>query len=508
MKRFATLSFLALVIAGAGFFGSASRAQAGIFGSHKKAPATPTPSPAPIPTASPEPPSIAIPRLTAKLKKNPNDKQAALDLAREYLMVSRPDLSLPITQALLKNGVKSAQVYYFDGIGEQAVGNVGAAYADFQHASDLSPTNIAVLSELTGIAQQIGKKNAALRFAKRAVVFNPKDPDAYMLLGSAEAARKHYDAARAQYTLAAKIEPKDARPIFEIASTYAQQDNIPKALATIDVAIALDPRNVQSLVYKADLYARQHDEAHVATAYDDAVVAAKTDTQKVAILVRKGGYYAGEKKWAHAQAIFSSIVATYPHESAGFLAYGDFLLARKQEAQAAKQWQAALALDKNNPDALQRVAQYDLSQKHTSDAIGLLKRFTQVAPSAQSFGMLGAAYTVTKDYVDARDTCSKSYRLSPSPDTLGCIAGSDYKLHRYQEATKIFDVLNQLAAPFLRSNADLLFVAAKSYRHEHQDAKALAFYRALLPMMKKGTPQYREVIAGIAQLSKNPKASH
>ncbi len=51
--------------------------------------ATPTPavtaSPAPLPTATPEPPSSAIPRLEAKVKADPNDRDSLTQLAGYYL---------------------------------------------------------------------------------------------------------------------------------------------------------------------------------------------------------------------------------------------------------------------------------------------------------------------------------------------------------------------------------------------------------------------------------------
>ncbi len=55
---------------------------------HKGEP-TPSPSPsgtpAPLPTATPEPPNIAIPRLEAKLKADPTDRDTAAELAGYYL---------------------------------------------------------------------------------------------------------------------------------------------------------------------------------------------------------------------------------------------------------------------------------------------------------------------------------------------------------------------------------------------------------------------------------------
>ncbi len=103
------------------------------------------------------------------------------------------------------------------------------------------------------------------------------------------------------------LNAKDTGPLFQIATTYAQQDNIPMALQTVDRVLAVDPRNIQALVFKADLYARQHDDARTSEAYDDAVVAAATDDEKVAIMMRKAGYFVAEHEDPQADAILQQM---------------------------------------------------------------------------------------------------------------------------------------------------------------------------------------------------------
>ncbi len=140
-----------------------------------------------------------------------------------------------------------------------------------------------------------------------------------MTLGSVYASEQHFDDARAEFEAAIALSPKDTSAILQIATTYAQQDNVPMALQTIARALAIDPRNLQALVFKADLYAHQHDDARTSEAYDDAVVAAPTDDEKVAILIRKAAYFAQEKKDAQSVAIFQQVVTQFPKVPGGFL---------------------------------------------------------------------------------------------------------------------------------------------------------------------------------------------
>ena len=125
MKR----SLFAAVIVGAfavvGAIGS-TRVEAA-----KPAPApTASATPAALPTATPEPPNIAIPRLQTAIRTNPNDRQALTELAMQYLSINHPELALPLTQRLISIGEKTAQVYFYQGSAEAALGNGNAALAD------------------------------------------------------------------------------------------------------------------------------------------------------------------------------------------------------------------------------------------------------------------------------------------------------------------------------------------------------------------------------------------
>ncbi len=491
MKRFGLL----LVIAIASIVGVAATtpsAQAGLFGGKKAAP-TPSPSPSALPTASPEPPSVAIPRLIAKLKANPSDEIALAQLAAEYLQVNRPDIALQYTQHLLQMGDKTAQVYYYDGFAYAQLGQLAPATYDLEQASNLDPTNLGVLAQLAQVYLRENRFNDAERIAKRAVTFNKNDPGALEALGSVYAAEQHFDDARAQFEAAAALNPKDTSALFQIATTYAQQDNIPMAVQTIGRILAIDPRNVQALVFKADLYSRQHDDVRATAAYDDAIVAAPTDDEKVAIMVRKASYFVGEKKDAQGVPILQQATTEYPKVPAGFVALGNYYAGQRQFGQAISQWQAALAIDPNNSSALLGLGEVSMQTGKLNDSITYLRHYIQVQPDAQGYALLGQAYSRLHDYSGARDACGKSFEMQRSPVTLSCVAGADFELKNYKEAAQIFDALDKAAKGFLDGNPELLYIAAKSYAGSNQCTKAVAAYKRLLPMMKKGTKDYDKV---------------
>lgn len=482
-------------------------AQAGLFGGKTAASPSPSPSPSALPTASPEPPDVAIPRLQAKLKANPNDQQAMTDLAGQFLGINRPDLAVQITQHLIQQGDKSSQVYYIDGFAQSQLGHLDGAINDLENAATVDPSNAGVLSQLTELYLRANRFTDAERIANRGIKLNPNDPASIQTLGSVYAAEQKYDEARVQFEAAAKLDPKDSGPIFAIAATYAGQNNIPLALQTIDRALALDPKSVQALQFKADLYAKQHDDAHAAAAYDDAVVAATNDAQKANIMVAKASYFAGEKKNAQAEGVFQQAIAQYPKEASLHTAFGDYWLSQKNIPSATKEYLAALAIDKDNAAALARLSQIDLQAGKISDAVGYLKQLVAIAPDPQAFAMLGQAYSYLHDYAASKEACGKSFQLQRDPATLSCIAGADFELKNYKEAAQIFDIIDANAHGYLDQNPQLLYVAGKTYEQTNQKQKAIDAYKRLLPLMKKGTPDYNRVSGLIATLSK-PSTVH
>ncbi len=474
-----------------------------------KATPTPSPSPAPLPTATPEPPNVAIPRLEQKLKDNPNDRQAMIELAGQFLGINHPEAAVPVTQRLLQLGTKTAQVYFLDGSAQASLGNANAAISDLENASTLEPTNLAVLATLADLYVKGGRMQDANRIATRAVTFNKDDPKAYETLAGVLAAQQKWDDSRAQFEKAYSLNPKDVTPLMQEAQTWVAQNTIPNALTVIDRAIAADPKNVQVLVFRADLYKQQRDAARSAAAYDDAVAASNSDAEKASIVVRKALMYAGLRQTAQATATFDAAVKAYPSISSLHTAYGEYYIAQNDQRRAEQEFLLALKGDRTDVNALYDMANLKQRQGRTTDAISYLKQLSDVAPSAQTFALLGQAYVSAHQYTQARDACGKSFQINRNPDTLGCIAGSDYSLKNYKEAAQIFDILNNNVRQYLDRNPQLLYMAGVAYTQTNQKPKAVDSYKRLLKLMKPGTKTYAQIQAQIAALTKNapPKKS-
>jgi tetratricopeptide (TPR) repeat protein len=440
--------------------------------------------------------------LQAKLKANPNDQQSMVELASQLLNINRPDLAVQLTQRLLQMGNKTAQVFYIDGFAMQSLGRADIATQDLEQAATLDPSNGAVLGSLVDLYIRANRFTDAERIANRSIVLNKSDAPSLMMLGSVYAAEQKFDDARINFEKAAALDAKDSRPIYQIATTYAEQNNIPVAIQQIDRALTIDPKDVQALVFKADMYAKQHDDAKASPAYDDAIVAATSDAQKAAIITRKASYFAEEKKNPQAEGVFTAGIAQFPKVASLHVSFGDYWASQKNVANATKEWQLALGIDKDNADALSRLSQASMQLNKWSDAVGYLKHLTDLNPDASAFAMLGQAYSYLHDYKGSKEACSKSFSLDKNPATLSCIGGADYELKNYKEAGQVFDAIEKGAPGYLDQNPQLMYLAAKTYQNLNQNAKALADFKKLLPRTRKGSKDYNDIMAQIALLSK------
>ncbi|HTJ25620.1 MAG TPA: tetratricopeptide repeat protein [Candidatus Limnocylindria bacterium] len=473
-----------------------------------KAAASPTPSPAPSATATPEPLDHAIPRLEAAIKADPTDKSSQTELAADYVQINRPDLALPITQKLLQTGTKTAQVYYFDGLSQLALGHTPQATSDLENAANLEPTNAGVLGTLTNLYLQENRASDAERVAKRAMTFNQNDKNAHMAYGSVLATEGKYDQARGEFENAAKIDPKDVRPIMLEAQTYLGQNSIALASQLYDRALTIDPNNMEALVAKARMQASQHDVTGAIATYDK-IFALQTDpADKVAVLDQEGAVYANEKMDAQADATFKKAIANYPNVFSAHTAYGEYLASKNDKAGAEREWITGAGPNRDQSDALARLGQLYASENQFPKAIEQFKRLTQVAGNdPRSHLLLAASYNADKQFSKARDEFKASYNLQHSPDALLGLGQADIATHNYAECAQVYDALDRGAPDLSRQNPSILYGLGQCYQHSNQPAKAKTAYQRLLSYVKPGSQAATQVKALIDSLDHSKPAA-
>jgi tetratricopeptide (TPR) repeat protein len=470
----------------------------------KKAAPTPAPSAAadqPTPAPSAEPLDKAIPRLQAKLKTDPNDRDSMQELAGDYLQANRPDLAYQLTQQLLKAGAKTSLILYMDGYALAQMGKPQDAVADLEQASNLDPTNGSVLTLLTNLYLQGGRLDDADRVAKRAATFNKTDARVFLNYGIVLATEKKFDDARTQFEAAFKLSPKDIEPLLYEARTYLDQNAAPLSLQVLDRALAVVPDNPDALLLKAQVYGSQHDVKNAVAIYEHLATLMTDDVDKVSVLDAEAHLYADEKQNDQADAQYRRAISLFPNVPDGHIAYGDYLMFVKQPQKAEAEWTTGLGPNRDNQIALARLGAYYAETNNLSKSVDQFQRLTQVNPNdASAFMSLGQVYGVSKQLDKARDAFRRAYDLSHAPAALAGVGQADFELHNYKEATDIFDALDQGATQFMQANPALYVVAGRVYAAAKDNAKAKTAYNKFLALVKPDSQAASEVKKLIADL--------
>jgi tetratricopeptide (TPR) repeat protein len=486
---------------------------AGVAGAAKKPAPSPTasgpsPSPAPLPTATPEPPEIAIPRLEAKVKANPNDKDALGDLAGYYLAGGRADQALQLTQRLLSLGAKTAQVYYLDGVANQSLGRIREATADFEQATNLEPTNAQILLTLTNLYLQTNRGADAERVARRATTFNATDKRVFDNYGLVLAQEGKFEDARTQFETAVKLDPKDPAPIVLEARSYVSQKSLPLAIQTFDRALAVDPKDNDALLGKASVQAATHDVKDSIATFELLLANESSDDAKAAVLVQEYQVYRDEKMMDQALAILKRGMTDYPKASSIHIAMGDYDVAIvKDQAAAESEWKIALGPNRDNPDAISRLGELAMSQNKKSDAVAYFKRLTEVVPNDPSTWLtLGQVDAQVTQYQDAREAFRHSFEIQRTPQSLAGIGTSDLQLKNFRECGQVFNALDKNAAPFMKQNPQLIYVYARCALGSGDHDTARVQFTNFKTYVKPGSPLASEVNKALAALGPAPSS--
>ena len=464
---------------------------------------TPSPEPSPSPTATPEPPEVAIPHLQARLKINPNDRDALLQLAGNYLQTNRPDLAEQVAQRLLQLGTKTGQVYYISGYANLLMNRLPQATSDLENAENQEPTSINILSSLADAYARQNRFADAERIAKRALTFNKDDKAAYEMYGGVLEAEQKYDDARVQYEIAAKMDPKDPQPVLLEARSYLKQNAIALAGPIFDRALTIDPNNIDALNGKAQTLAAAHDVKGAIAEFERIRALLTSPEQKASVLVDEARVYADEKMDDLAVQTFKNAIQQYPSVPGLHIAYGDYLAGQKQLDAAAAEWELALGPNRDNKDALGRLGTYYADQKNYPKASDYLKRLTQISPDdPRGWSILGSVYASQSDWKDAHDAFRHAYDLTHAPDVLKAVGQTDLNLHNYKEAQQIFEAIEKNGGDYVRQDPSVIYMLGQSYEKQGLKPQAKSAYQRFLAYLKPGTQAYSEVQKMIQDIDK------
>jgi tetratricopeptide (TPR) repeat protein len=262
-----------------------------------------------------------------------------------------------------------------------------------------------------------------------------------------------------------------------MAQAEGSQDDALKAIQFYKDALKADPKASAAYEELTDLYLAVNRPAD-ATALAQEVL--KQDPDNVDAHRMLGRVYfsqinrgsqnqVDEKAMRLATQEFQKVTEKDPKDVDSWVTLGRLYAGNNDTANAEKAYNAALAVEPDNEEALTGLAMVYGNMGDTAKAIEKLKAATDKSPNERSLMILAKAYEEQKDYKDAADTLKKALELQPENDRLARSLAEDLLFSdQYDEALKIYQ---DLAAGSPKDPLIPLRIA-EIYRGKHDYAKA------------------------------------
>jgi tetratricopeptide (TPR) repeat protein len=214
---------------------------------------------------------------------------------------------------------------------------------------------------------------------------------------------------------------------------------------------------------------------------------------------------------SQADAAYKRAISEFPNVLSAHTAYGEYLLSKKDNAGAEREFTTGAGPNRDQVDALARLGQLYAGQRNFPKAIDQFKRVTELAPNdPRSHLLLGATYSANKQFDKAVTEFKSSYQLQHTPDALLGLGQADLQTRNYNECAQVYDALDKGAPDVSKQNPTVLYGLGQCYQGAKQPDKAKAAYQKLLGYVKPGSQAANEVkalIDGINRQQKNPKAA-
>jgi len=271
-------------------------------------------------------PTAALPYLKKAQELRPGDCPNGYDLAEAYLETKNPAKAQLLLRDLIRRQ-DTAESHNLLGEADDALGDPVSALTEFRLAAQMDPSekNLFDWGNALLLRESV---EPALGVFQRAVALYPDSLRMYIGLGIALYSHNSYDAAIEALCRASDLNPSDPRPYLFLGRMYnvssARADEVAKRMNKF---METNPTNALAYYYAA--------------------------------LTEWKGARSGERgvDAARVEALFRKSLALDPRLANAHLQLGILLAEQRREPEALAEFQAAIRLNPEDPDAHYRLAQ-------------------------------------------------------------------------------------------------------------------------------------------------------
>jgi tetratricopeptide (TPR) repeat protein len=392
-------------------------------------------------------------------KSSPHDPQLQTLNALLLLNTNKIDDALALLQKATKDDPNNFQIQLLLARVQDAKGDMAGAETTYQNALKLVPGNTDAETGLVNIAIRSNDANLLINEADKTIQAHPEFAPAYLWRGIAEAARREFDKAEADFQTVLTKTPDNPNAYFELAELRFAEKRIPEGKALMEKALDKDPNQIRALAIldALDLQAKQPAKAlaraqeqiakspNNGALYDQLarIQLATNDAKDAAMNAQKamsmnGSNSGAVQTYSRAEVAMGNIdpaistwtswIAAHPNDSRATEILGSLDEAKGDEPKAMDEYKKALAIDPNNGEAANNLAYLMMENNDNVDvALSLAQTARRVLPdSPQTADTLAYIYYYKGNYVSARDLLENALKVTPDDASMHLHLGMTY----------------------------------------------------------------------------------
>jgi len=312
------------------------------------------------------------------LKVQPSDSDALEYRAEMQLRDGHPDDAAQTLQTIIKNDPDDAAAHYHLGSAFDKSGNLERAEGEWREAVRLRADLVEAQRSLAGVAMRKGDMSALGQAATQIISLQPTSPDGYALRAVSEINLKQFSAAEQDVRKAIEVAPQNPVGYVQIGNLRFAQEKYSDAEKAYQEALDRDANSRDALRGLMNAYIAQKQ-------IDKAISAANVQ------------------------------IAKSPNNSGFYDLLGTVLFHNKKDLSGATAaFEKSAALDRNNSDALLKLAQVQAAQGSVDQALATCQQSIKDHPREANFYVaMGELYESRQDWSKATDGYQKALEIKP-----------------------------------------------------------------------------------------------
>ena len=312
------------------------------------------------------------------LKSTPHDVDALVYKGEIQLRQNDAAGGVQSLQSALQNDSNNAVAHYQLGMAYAQQHDLHRAESEWREAVRLKPDLTEAQRLIAGVEISRGEIEGVTQTANQIIQAQPYSADGYLIRSLAELARQKYADAQKDAEEAKNRAPQSFVPYYQLGNVQLTQKHFSEAETLYQQALDKDPSSPEALSGLMNTYVAQKQ-------YDKAIAAANAQ------------------------------IAKSPNTSTFYDLLGTALFdGKKDYAGAEAALRKAIALDKNNVDALEKLGKVQIQEGSVDQALATYLQASKDNPNAVSFYILsGELYETKQNWDQAKAMYQQALSVSP-----------------------------------------------------------------------------------------------